>query len=47
VELDIEFPNDYHNNDFQGKKTKFHIDILDIEASIIPEFTPEFIKDLR
>lgn len=47
VELDITFPKDYHNEDFKGKKTKFEVEIWSIEASIIPEFTPEFIKDLR
>lgn len=47
VELYIDFPDDYHNNDFKGKKIKFEVEILKIEKSIIPEFTPEFIKDLR
>lgn len=47
VTLDISFPKDYHNADFAGKKTKFEVEILKIDAAIIPEFTPEFIKDLR
>lgn len=47
VDLDITFPKDYHNEDFKGKKTKFEVEILKIESSIVPEFTPEFIKDLR
>lgn len=47
VELKIEFPKDYHNEDFKGKKTKFKVNISKIETSIKPEFTPEFIKDLR
>lgn len=47
VELNIEFPSDYHNEDFKGKKTKFEVEIIKIEASIVPEFTPEFIKNLR
>lgn len=47
VELKIEFPKDYHNEDFKGKKTKFKVSISKIETSIKPEFTPEFIKDLR
>ncbi|MDD5770363.1 MAG: trigger factor [Candidatus Gracilibacteria bacterium] len=45
--LDIEFPKDYHNEGFKGKKTKFEVEILKIESSIIPEFTLEFIKNLR
>lgn len=47
VSLDITFPKDYHNADFAGKKTKFDVTIHQIEASVAPEFTPEFIKDLR
>lgn len=47
VELDITFPSDYHSTDFAGKKTVFTVTIHDVEASIKPEFTPEFIKDLR
>lgn len=47
VELDITFPKDYHNADFAGKKTKFEVEVLKMETSVVPEFTPEFIKDLR
>lgn len=47
VELNITFPKDYHNEDFKGKKTKFEVEINKIEESVVPEFTPEFIKDLR
>lgn len=47
VSLDIIFPKDYHNSDFAGKKTKFDVTIHQIESSVVPEFTPEFIKDLR
>ncbi len=47
VDLDITFPKDYHNEDFKGKKTKFEVEILKIESSLVPEFTPKFIKDLR
>ncbi len=47
IELDITFPKDYHSADFAGKKTTFKIKIKKIETSIVPEFTPQFIKDLR
>jgi len=46
-ELPVTFPKDYHNEDFAGMKTKFVITITQIEKAIVPEFTPEFIKDLR
>jgi len=46
-ELDITFPKDYHNADFAGKKTKFKVTIKKFEHAHKPEFTPEFIKQLR
>jgi len=46
-EIDITFPKDYHNADFAGKKTKFKVKVHKIEKSHKPEFTPEFIKELR
>ena len=46
-ELDVVFPKDYHNAEFAGKKTKFKVIAKKIEHAHKPEFTPEFIKDLR
>ena len=45
--IDIVFPKDYHNEDFKWKETKFDVEVNFIEEAIIPEFTPEFIKNLR
>jgi len=45
--LDIDFPKDYHNAEFAGLKTKFDVEILKIEKATKPEFTPEFIEQLR
>lgn len=47
LELDIDFPKDYHNAEFAGKKTKFNVEVHSIESAQKPEFTPEFIKQLR
>ncbi len=47
LSLDITFPKDYHNADFAGKKTVFKVSIKNIETAVKPEFTPEFIKQLR
>ena len=47
LELDITFPKDYHNKDFADKKTKFKVKVKKIEKSKKPEFTPEFIEQLR
>jgi len=45
--LDIDFPKDYHNKDFAGLKTKFDVEIVKIEKAVKPEFTEEFIEQLR
>lgn len=47
LELPIEFPKDYHNAEFAGKKTIFKVEITKLEKTIKPEFTPEFIEQLR
>jgi len=47
LDLDITFPKDYHNASFAGKDTKFKVKILKVEASTKPEFTEEFIEQLR
>ena len=46
-EMPITFPKDYHNADFAWKQTNFKVTVKNIEKSVRPEFTPEFIKDLR
>jgi len=47
LDLDITFPKDYHNKDFAGKDTKFKVKVLKVEEAKKPEFTPEFIEQLR
>lgn len=47
LELDITFPKDYHNKDFASKKTKFKVIVKKLERATKPDFTPEFIKQLR
>lgn len=47
LELDITFPDDYHNKDFAWKKTKFKVKIKKLEKAVKPEFTEEFIEQLR
>ncbi len=46
-EMDVNFPKDYHNADFAGKKTKFKVKALKIERAHAPEFDKEFIQKLR
>ena len=47
LELPISFPKDYHNSEFAGIDSTFKITIKKLEKAVKPEFTPEFIKDLR
>ncbi len=47
MDLDIIFPDDYHNAEFASKKTVFKVKVLGIESAVKPEFTAEFIKQLR
>lgn len=47
LEFPVEFPADYHNEEFKGKKTIFKVKVKKIEKAVKPEFTPEFIEQLR
>ena len=47
LELPVNFPKDYHNADFANKKTTFKVKVKKIEKAVKPEFTPEFIEQLR
>jgi len=47
LELPVNFPKDYHNADFASKKTTFKVKVKKIEKAVKPEFTPEFIEQLR
>lgn len=47
VGFNITFPKDYHSEDFKGRKVYFIANIEKIEKPHTPEFTPEFIEELR
>lgn len=47
LEFPIDFAADYHNADFANKKTTFKVTIHKIEKAVKPEFTEEFIEQLR
>lgn len=46
-DIDVTFPKEYHNADFAGKKTQFTVTVKKLESAHKPEFTPEFIQELR
>lgn len=47
IKINIKFPSDYYNTDFAWKEVKFDVFIHEVWEEILPEFTPEFIKNLR
>jgi len=47
LEFPVTFPKDYHNSDFAWKETTFKVNVNSIEKAVKPEFTPEFIEQLR
>jgi trigger factor len=47
VEFDITFPKDYHSEAFKWRKVYFVTELTRIEKPHRPEWTPEFIEQLR
>lgn len=47
VEFDITFPADYHAEAFKSRKVYFVTTIFKIEKAMKPEWTPEFMEQLR
>lgn len=47
VGFNITFPAEYHSEEFKSRKVYFVANIEKVEKPHTPEFTPEFIKDLR
>jgi trigger factor len=47
IEFDITFPMDYHSEGFKGRKVYFVTDLTRIEKQHRPQWTPEFIEELR
>ena len=45
--FEITFPAEYHSEEFKNRKVYFVANIEKVEKPHTPEFTPEFIKDLR
>ncbi|WP_289100938.1 trigger factor [uncultured Marinobacter sp.] len=44
LEIDVEFPADYHNEDLAGKPAKFAITIHKVEEPQLPELDQEFFQ---
>lgn len=44
--FEITFPADYHRKDFQNKKVKFEVEVVEVEERILPELNEELIEKL-
>ncbi len=44
LEIEVTFPEDYHNEDLKGKPAKFEIKVNDVEEPQLPELDAEFFK---
>ncbi len=44
LEIEVTFPEDYHNEDLKGKPAKFEIKVSDVEEPQLPELDAEFFK---
>ncbi|MFC4258685.1 trigger factor [Marinobacter lacisalsi] len=44
IEIEVEFPEDYHNEELKGKPAKFEISVKKVEEPQLPELNEEFFK---
>ncbi|WP_018403669.1 trigger factor [Marinobacter gelidimuriae] len=44
LEIDVTFPEDYHNEELKGKPVKFQVTIHEVEEPQLPELDAEFFK---
>jgi len=45
-ELNLTFPEDYHNKDLAGQAVVFEVKVNDIKRKVLPELDDEFAKDV-
>jgi trigger factor len=45
-ELNLTFPEDYHNKDLAGQAVVFKVKVNDIKRKVLPELDDEFAKDV-
>ena len=45
-DLDLEFPNDYHQKELAGKSVVFKVKLKEVKEKILPELDDEFAKDV-
>lgn len=45
-DFELKFPKDYHKENFQNKKVKFHVKVVKVEKAEYPEVNEEFIEKI-
>ena len=45
-DLNLKFPENYHNEDLKGKEVVFKVKVNDIKTRVYPEYNKEFFDDL-
>jgi len=45
-DFELKFPKDYHKENFQDKKVKFHVKVVKVEKPEYPEVNEEFIEKI-
>ncbi|MCL2047322.1 MAG: trigger factor [Defluviitaleaceae bacterium] len=46
IKVEVTFPEDYHSENFAGKAATFEVEILDIQATELPEINDQFADDV-
>ncbi len=46
-QLEIEYPEDYHDKKLAGHRIKFTLEVTDIKSKVLPDLDDEFARDLQ
>ena len=46
-EIEIEYPQNYHLDNFKGKKVKYLVEIVEISQMNLPEYNDDFAKEMQ
>jgi trigger factor len=45
-DIELTFPEDYHEESLKNEKVTFHVELLEIKEKKLPEFSDEFVKEI-
>ena len=46
VTVTVNFPDDYHHPDYSGKEARFEVEVLDVQAKVLPAVDDEFASNV-